>query len=98
MSDIEVLERMRNNVREQMYYAITYDGGIPSGQVKDEKALTEAIEALKIKQKLIDLMRSSGGVYGLHFNGDPAPWSELCQGGHFEEWLYPLLPPENTND
>lgn len=31
-------------------------------------------------------MSDSGGVYGLHLNGDPAPWSELTSGGHFEDW------------
>ncbi len=33
-----------------------------------------------------NLMSDSGGVYGLHLNGDPAPWSELTSGGHFEDW------------
>jgi hypothetical protein len=26
-------------------------------------------------------------VYGLHLNGDGAPWDSLRTGGFFEEWL-----------
>jgi len=33
-----------------------------------------------------DLTTESEGVYGLHLNGDPAPWSDLIAGGRFEEW------------
>ena len=34
------------------------------------------------------LMGNSEGVYGLHQNGDHAPWDELRTGGSYEEWLY----------
>ena len=30
------------------------------------------------------LIDESGGVYGLHLNGAPAPWSQILEGGHFE--------------
>lgn len=33
-----------------------------------------------------DLIASSQGVFGLHLNGDPAPWSELLDG-QFADWL-----------
>jgi len=33
------------------------------------------------------LINESSGVFGLHLNGDPSPWSELRTGGRFEEWL-----------
>ena len=33
------------------------------------------------------LMDESHGIFGLHLNGDPSPWSELRTGGRFEEWL-----------
>jgi len=33
------------------------------------------------------LINESRGVFGLHLNGDPSPWSELRTGGRFEEWL-----------
>jgi hypothetical protein len=34
-----------------------------------------------------DLIDQSEGVYGLHLNGDGAPWADLRTGGGFEEWL-----------
>ena len=33
------------------------------------------------------LIDDSKGVVGLHLNGDVAEWSELEEGGRFEEWL-----------
>ena len=36
------------------------------------------------------LIADSGGVYGLHANGEGAPWDSLCDGGEFEEWLSSL--------
>jgi hypothetical protein len=36
------------------------------------------------------LMESSVGVVGLHMNGDVATWSDLEEGGRFEEWLMSL--------
>lgn len=49
------------------------------------------LEAFRGLVKAVDaLIGESQGVYGLHLNGDPAPWSELTQGGRFEEWLAPL--------
>ena len=39
---------------------------------------------LNAVQGLID---ESGGVYGLHDNGDSSPWDELLAGGRFECWL-----------
>lgn len=51
---------------------------------KLREALGELIGAVD------DLIADSGGVYGLHMNGDPAPWGELTEGGRFEGWLLPL--------
>jgi hypothetical protein len=34
----------------------------------------------------LELVEASEGVYGLHQNGDPAPWGELLAGGRFEDW------------
>ncbi len=34
-----------------------------------------------------DLIDESKGVYGLHLNGDPAPWSEIRGHGRLCEWL-----------
>lgn len=34
-----------------------------------------------------DLIYDSQGIYGLHMNGDVAPWHDLQTGGRFENWL-----------
>ena len=41
-------------------------------------------KAVRAVQDLID---QSQGVYGLHLNGEGAPWETLRKGGQFEEWL-----------
>ena len=46
--------------------------------------LSNLVEAVDV------LMAESEGVYGLHLNGDPAPWGELTAGGQFEAWLLAL--------
>lgn len=43
--------------------------------------------ALSLVQDLDALMQDSGGVYGLHLNGDPAPWETLTAKGEFSDWL-----------
>lgn len=43
-----------------------------------------------MKEALTELVMNSEGVYGLHLNGDPAPWGDLLYGGAFEEWLAPF--------
>lgn len=56
-----------------------------------QSKVDELLEYIKILEKGIDsvttLISDSQGVYGLHLNGDPAPWLELIEGGRFEEWL-----------
>lgn len=47
--------------------------------------LREALE--RAVSDIADLIAESEGVYGLHQNGDPSPWSELLAGGRFEDWL-----------
>lgn len=53
-----------------------------------EKELLDSLQSLV--GSVYGLIHESNGVYGLHLNGDSAPWSELTEGGHFEEWLLPL--------
>lgn len=66
----------------------------------DYKSLSveELVEQLNQRDKLIqtltlgieaveDLIDSSGGVSGLHQNGDLAEWPTLRTGGNFESWL-----------
>lgn len=51
-------------------------------------ALDESLHALQKLHTDIDaLVADSGGVYGLHQNGDASPWAELLTGGRFEDWL-----------
>jgi hypothetical protein len=33
------------------------------------------------------LIEESGGVYGLHLNGDLCPWPDILAGGKYEDWL-----------
>jgi hypothetical protein len=40
-----------------------------------------------VTSDLVGLVENSGGVFGLHLNGDLSPWPELLRGGQFEEWL-----------
>ena len=55
-------------------------------QQRDE--LLAALE--KLSGDVEALMKESGGVYGLHQNGEPAPWGELVVGGRHETWLLSL--------
>jgi hypothetical protein len=48
------------------------------------KRIAELKAGIKSVEELID---DSEGVYGLHLNGDGAPWCSLRTGGSFEEWL-----------
>jgi len=41
-------------------------------------------------EDLDELITHSDGVYGLHLNDDPAPWSDLLAGGRYEKWLEQL--------
>lgn len=58
-----------------------------STTAKDE-AIDELVAGIiKLQGAITDLINDSEGVYGLHLNGDPAPWVELTLGGRFEEWI-----------
>ena len=83
-----ILEELENNLENNLESA---RGGCNIGDVE---AAVCAIEDYK-KRKLIEgllaveaLINESGGVFGLHLNGDPATWSDLRTGGKFEDWLY----------
>lgn len=52
-----------------------------------ERILAKCERLTKGIKAVADLIEQSGGVYGLHLNGDPAPWSDLTTGGYFENWL-----------
>lgn len=59
---------------------------LEADQLRDE--LLAALE--KLSGDVEALMKESGGVYGLHQNGEPAPWGELVAGGRHETWLLSL--------
>lgn len=70
-------------------------GDIKSGNsLTFGKVVEQRDELLKALEKLSGdveaLMKESGGVYGLHQNGEPAPWGELVAGGRHETWLLSL--------
>lgn len=69
----------------------------------------EVVVPRDVMQKAIEdfdaLTGESEGVYGLHLNGNPAPWDELTAGGYLEEWTAGIekvraylhaLPPRKT--
>jgi cell division protein YceG involved in septum cleavage len=58
-----------------------------SWMTEAEAAEARARELAEGVKAVDDLISQSSGVYGLHLNGDPSPWSELLPGGQFEEWL-----------
>ena len=49
---------------------------------KQRDDLANALSELLIE--IDGLMGESAGVYGLHLNGDPSPWSKIEEGGRFE--------------
>lgn len=57
--------------------------------------LLEQLTALRERVKELEkgllsvgaLIAESHGVYGLHLNGDVAPWDELLPPGRYCEWL-----------
>ena len=56
-----------------------------------ERSRDELLAALeRLSGDVEALMKESGGVYGLHQNGEPAPWGELVAGGRHETWLLSL--------
>ncbi|HHQ4476830.1 TPA: hypothetical protein ACSPZR_001572 [Aeromonas veronii] len=70
-------------------------GDIKSGNsLTFGKVVEQRDELLKALEKLSGdveaLMKESGGVYGLHQNGEPATWGELVAGGRHETWLLSL--------
>ena len=80
----ERLEELYNNLESAR-------GGMNTDDI--EKAIAD-IEDYRL-QKLIAgllaverLINESGGIWGLHRNGNNSPWGELRTGGRFENWLY----------
>ncbi len=69
-----------------------HDHGLPKEMQEAYARLFAAASVLQaaLKKLLGDidsLIAESGGVCGLHRNGDDAPWSELVDDGRFGDWL-----------
>ena len=73
MSEIKKIEELEGRV-EYLVDALL-------SETSKNAKLLRAITAVSI------LISESGGVYGLHLNGEVAPWDELLAGGRLEEWL-----------
>ena len=69
-------DEMRNDQSREQWFR---------DRIKELEAKLAAAE--KALDAVGALINESTGVYGLHLNGDPAPWEELRVGGRFEEWL-----------
>ena len=64
-----------------------WEAALMDAEARAEKAEAEVERLRKGIAAVSSLIADSSGVYGLHLNGDPAPWDELLSGGRFEEWL-----------
>ena len=61
--------------------------------------LRNTVSKLQAAQETVsDLIDQSDGVYGLHKNGDPAPWDELLAGGRYEDWLLDFSKAQENSD
>jgi hypothetical protein len=56
-----------------------------AARVAEYEAKAQALAALVDAVDV--LIAYSGGVDGLHLNGEVAPWDDLTRGGKFEGWL-----------
>ena len=79
---------MSESIRKQVdgYVPISARASVAADE--ERQKLEKRIETLTKGLESIDmLIRESAGVFGLHMNGDPSPWSELHTSGRFGEWL-----------
>ncbi len=86
MNNLEKIKQLvKRHIGEGYVLHITEtDQEALKGLVRDYERMQKAIRSVAC---LID---ESEGVAGLHLNGEVAPWEELLQGGHCEEWLLDL--------
>jgi len=82
--DVEHLKEAYDAAADRQFYA---QQNLTQEQIRSHSARDKLAVALKGLEAVHDLIEQSGGVYDLHRNGDPAPWSELRHGGQFEDWL-----------
>jgi len=87
------------NTREKAEWVLSLDfhfDGVDEEGIDFAKEVAQAyLDQQKRIQAIWDLIKESEGVAGLHLNGDMAPWSDLLEGGRFEDWRIDLPPPES---
>lgn len=92
----ERLAKLREGMLDELTSAARLEERI--GELRSENAtLRKRVEELEAFAILVsELIDSSDGVYGLHLNGEGAPWSDLLEGGEFGDWLgrMPALTPK----
>ncbi|MGU5533959.1 hypothetical protein [Aeromonas caviae] len=100
----EPIVRLSYDDYQRARYCVNACQGVSNGQLtltsvsgailmlkEAEQQRDELLAALeKLSGDVEALMKESGGVYGLHQNGEPAPWGDLVAGGRHEEWLLSL--------
>lgn len=83
-----LLETHRGLIASQLAQieAIRSDNAAIRAQLaaRDAELAEVVTHAASLLNEIKSLMDESGGVYGMHLNGDLAPWSELEAGGQFE--------------
>lgn len=90
LKSAEVINNLvRTNLRDGGYLLAEFKNfGGSEGEHAAAKLFKAAPALLEALQGLLSdiegLIGESGGVYGLHMNGDPSPWNELDEGGRFE--------------
>lgn len=95
-----MIPNLRNEVRRAEVAAGGYFVQLKSLEAEFQRMGGEHADGMKLlgdlTQELCELVAESGGVFGLHLNGDPSPWDEILEGGKFErlkslntatEWL-----------
>ena len=89
--EIESLRQQLASAQEELHFQACLTRDLLPYQeraIKSEQQLAAALAACEVKdaalQEVVDLIGESSGVYGLHLNGDNAPWEEVEQGGRFE--------------
>jgi hypothetical protein len=71
-------EQLRAEIKSRVAAKVAEFRAEVEGEMARLRAGIEAVEGL---------INDSQGVYGLHLNGDCAPWETLRTGGQFEDWL-----------
>ena len=90
-SELEIIKIQSEQRRVALEYWVSEksraNDALKKAKAENERLAARLAELEKGIVAVDALISESGGVYGLHLNGDDAPWSELQTGGRFEEWL-----------